>query len=96
MSNPPEQFSDGNLLMKVLEFTCEGALEESDRFAPVDLAHYNQIQLHCLRMRMRLLGKERCTELSEAERYEFINGEQFSQRFRAFYVHKFPEKVTRL
>jgi hypothetical protein len=95
MTQYQPQHHDGDLLLRVLGFRSNVALEDYDCFCPTDLVHYNQIQLKCLRTRMAHLSKICSSDLTEDERYDIIHGKQFSQRFRAFYVTEYPEKVTR-
>lgn len=89
---------DGDIiLLEIIKGMSLKELRHFDIYKPDDMSHYCEIQCRWLHTEKHLLchrnGKER--EITEKELIDDICKCHNGERFRVFYVLKYPKRVTR-
>ena len=91
-------YDDGDrVLLEIIKGMTYDELKSFDIYGPRNLSHYNNIQLTWLITEKHFIQnrEDHVGEVSDNELLEDINKHHNAERFRVFYVLKYPSMVKR-
>lgn len=90
--------SSDMVLLEIIKGMSLQELKSFDIYKPNNLTHYNNIQCKWLYVEKHLIGHRNGTfkEVSEEELIDDLYKCNNGERFRVFYVLKYPNMVTRV
>lgn len=89
--------SDDVHILEQIKGMSSQELKVFDSYGPVDFCHYVRLERKWLETAKYLIATRpgHSSDVSDPELLEDVRENHLAERFRAWYVLKFPEKVTR-
>jgi len=86
-------FSNDNEIIFFLDSLSLTEIKEYTKYTPIDIKHYAEIQKHWIEVEIYYLAQKLGREPSDEELIGDFEETHNPERYRAFYVLKFPEKI---
>lgn len=80
-------------IFNYINFAEENILSSYEKYSPINLKHYLEIQIKWLERERNLLKTKLQHNPTEEEFINYIENSKHSTKFRIFYCLKYPDKV---